>query len=119
MATFTHTHTHTPLAHPHLNYQNAHHNIPRNSSRVGNVGAVVGNGHPHAFPDLHHRMSKKIAQLTQVIYILHTKNDEHAYEKKSLNRFYQNEVKQVCCCGVCGVVWCVCVCVCVVCGVCV
>jgi len=52
-------------------------------------------------------MSKKIAQLTQVIYILHTKNDEHEYERKSLNQFYQNEVKQV------GAVVCVCVCVCV------
>jgi len=29
------------------------------------------------FPDLHHKMSKKVARLTRVIFILNTKNDEH------------------------------------------
>ncbi len=29
------------------------------------------------FPDLHHKMSKKIAQLTKVIYHLNTKNEVH------------------------------------------
>lgn len=29
------------------------------------------------FPDLHHKMSKKIAQLTKVIYHLNTKNEDH------------------------------------------
>ena len=28
------------------------------------------------FPDLHHKMSKKIAQLTKVIYHLNTKNED-------------------------------------------
>jgi len=29
------------------------------------------------FPDLHHKMCKKVARLTRVIFILNTKNDEH------------------------------------------
>lgn len=29
------------------------------------------------FPDLHHKMSKKIAQLTKVIYHLNSKNEDH------------------------------------------
>lgn len=29
------------------------------------------------FPDLHHKMSKKIAQLTKVIYHLNTRNEDH------------------------------------------
>ena len=28
------------------------------------------------FPDLHHKMSKKIAQLTKVIYTLNSKNED-------------------------------------------
>jgi hypothetical protein len=36
------------------------------------------------FPDLHHKMSKKIAQLTKVIYHLNTKNEDHEYEIQAL-----------------------------------
>jgi hypothetical protein len=32
------------------------------------------------FPDLHHKMSKKIAQLTKVIYHLNTKNEDRQIE---------------------------------------
>ena len=34
----------------------------------------------HEYPDLHHKMSKKIAQLTKVIYHLNTRNDDHEAE---------------------------------------
>jgi hypothetical protein len=32
------------------------------------------------FPDLHHKMSKKIAQLTKVIYHLNTRNEDNQSE---------------------------------------
>ena len=32
-------------------------------------------GKMEVFPDIHHKMSKKIAQLTKVIYHLNTKNE--------------------------------------------
>lgn len=36
-----------------------------------------------AFPDLHHKMSKKIAQLTKVIYHLNSKNEDHQVNRTS------------------------------------
>jgi hypothetical protein len=47
------------------------------------------------FPDLHHKMSKKIAQLTKVIYHLNTKNEDHALEIEQLNSNHQMEVQQI------------------------
>ena len=47
------------------------------------------------FPDLHHKMSKKIAQLTKVIYHLNTRNEDHQSEVDSLNNFHQNEIQQI------------------------
>ncbi len=35
------------------------------------------------FPDLHHKMSKKVARLTRVIFILNTKNDENDSDYES------------------------------------
>jgi hypothetical protein len=48
-----------------------------------------------AFPDLHHRMSKKIAQLTKVIYHLNTKNDVHELEMKGVQQLYESEIDEV------------------------
>ena len=45
-------------------------------------GSAKGKGKCRAesgFPDLHLKMSKKIAQLTKVIYHLNTKNDDHQH----------------------------------------
>ncbi len=39
--------------------------------------------------------SKKIAQLTKVIYLLNTKNDEHEYELKGLEDQYESDIDQV------------------------
>lgn len=36
------------------------------------------------FPDLHHKMSKKIAQLTKVIYHLNSKNEDHQVRRTSI-----------------------------------
>ncbi|CAG06666.1 unnamed protein product [Tetraodon nigroviridis] len=41
--------------------------------------------------DLHLKMSKKIAQLTKVIYALNTKNDEHEEEIESLKEAHEDE----------------------------
>ena len=47
------------------------------------------------FPDLHHKMSKKIAQLTKVIYHLNTKNEDHQLEIDSIHANHQMEIQQV------------------------
>ena len=49
----------------------------------------------HAFPDLHHKMSKKIAQLTKVIYFLNTKNDDNEFKIKHLVGHYDNEIEEI------------------------
>ncbi|XP_069020324.1 protein FAM184A-like isoform X4 [Embiotoca jacksoni] len=45
--------------------------------------------------DLHLKMSKKIAQLTKVIYALNTKNDEHEEELESLKEAHVDEVQHI------------------------
>ena len=47
------------------------------------------------FPDFHHKMSKKIAQLTKVIYHLNTKNDDHEYQLKTITDNYESEIQEV------------------------
>jgi hypothetical protein len=54
-----------------------------------------GSGQSGAFPDFHHKMSKKIAQLTKVIYHLNTKNDDHDFQLKSLADTYESEIEEV------------------------
>ncbi|XP_007190830.2 protein FAM184A isoform X3 [Balaenoptera acutorostrata] len=45
--------------------------------------------------DLHLKMSKKIAQLTKVIYALNTKNDEHESAIQALKDAHEEEVQQI------------------------
>ncbi|KAG7263904.1 hypothetical protein CRUP_021223 [Coryphaenoides rupestris] len=45
--------------------------------------------------DLHLKMSKKISQLTKVIYALNTKNDEHEEEMESLKEAHEDEVQHI------------------------
>eukprot|EP00759_Apiculatamorpha_spiralis_P056099 PhF_6_TR7959/c1_g1_i2/m.12055 len=47
------------------------------------------------FPDTHHKMSKKIAQLTKVIYLLNTRNDESEAMLKSVVDQYEAEIAEV------------------------
>ena len=47
------------------------------------------------FPDLHHKMSKKIAQLTKVIYHLHTKSDDFNSEKQALQQEHESEIEDL------------------------
>jgi hypothetical protein len=56
-----------------------------------------------AFPDLHHKMSKKIAQLTKVIYHLNSKNEMHEAEVQGVQDLYESEIDEVRCSGVGGV----------------
>lgn len=53
------------------------------------------NGRSDLFPDLHHKMSKKIAQLTKVIYHLNTKNEDHAIELEVLANHHQIEIQNI------------------------
>ena len=48
------------------------------------------------FPDLHHKMCKKVARLTRVIFILNTKNDEHEMTIKIMKKAYENELNKMC-----------------------
>jgi hypothetical protein len=52
-------------------------------------------GRSEVFPDLHHKMSKKIAQLTKVIYHLNTRNEDNHAEMDALSAFHQSEMQQV------------------------
>ncbi|XP_056674661.1 protein FAM184A isoform X5 [Monodelphis domestica] len=45
--------------------------------------------------DLHFKMSKKIAQLTKVIYALNTKNDEHESSIQALRDAHEEEIQQI------------------------
>ncbi|XP_008322911.1 protein FAM184A [Cynoglossus semilaevis] len=45
--------------------------------------------------ELHYKMSKKIAQLTKVIYALNTKNDEHKEEIESMKEAHEDEVQHI------------------------
>lgn len=47
------------------------------------------------FPDIHHKMSKKIAQLTKVIYHLNTKNEDHQSEIDVIAANHQLEIQQI------------------------
>lgn len=47
------------------------------------------------FPDIHHKMSKKIAQLTKVIYHLNTRNEDHQSELDVINYNNQIEIQQL------------------------
>ncbi|XP_066273166.1 protein FAM184A-like [Branchiostoma lanceolatum] len=66
------------------------------NSRHGNVPTAqngqIGGDIP---PELHLKMSKKIAQLTKVIYALNTKNDEHELEVSRIKEAHKDELQQL------------------------
>lgn len=45
--------------------------------------------------DVHHKMSKKIAQLTKVIFHLHTKNEENKTYNASIAAAYEKEIETI------------------------
>ncbi|XP_038647469.1 protein FAM184B-like isoform X2 [Scyliorhinus canicula] len=49
----------------------------------------------HYNPDLHLKISKKIAQLTKVIYALNTKGDEHEAALQAIKEAHQEEIQNI------------------------
>jgi len=45
--------------------------------------------------ETHHKMSKKIAQLTKVIFHLHSKNEENNNTTTAHNNAYEKEIEQL------------------------
>ena len=45
--------------------------------------------------DTHHKMSKKIAQLTKVIFHLHSKNEENSQYHQALVNAYEKEIETI------------------------
>ncbi|CAO2628108.1 Protein FAM184A [Lemmus lemmus] len=59
-------------------------------------GAAQLAGHSMDYSqDMHLKMSKKIAQLTKVIYALNTKNDEHESAIQALKDAHEEEIQQI------------------------
>src|SRR5580700_10793111 len=52
---------------------------------AGQVGAPT--------KEVHHKMSKKIAQLTKVIFHLHSKNEENSQYHTALSNAYEKEIE--------------------------
>ena len=50
---------------------------------------------PGPSKDTHHKMSKKIAQLTKVIFHLHSKNEENSLYQQALVNAYEKEVETI------------------------
>ena len=64
----------------------------RKSGRGGSGAARSGS---EVFPDLHHKMSKKIAQLTKVIYHLNTRNDDHEQRLSAMASQHEGEIESI------------------------
>ena len=69
------------------------HSMPhRNGTYVASHGS---NSSADVTPDLHLKMSKKIAQLTKVIYALNTKNDEHENVLENMKTAHEEEMQKL------------------------
>ncbi|XP_032910127.1 protein FAM184A isoform X2 [Catharus ustulatus] len=86
------------MATPGMGWQQPQHSYGGGSApgagKVGSGSAQAGLGAEHS-PDLHFKMSKKIAQLTKVIYALNTKNDEHEAAIQALKDAHEEEIQQI------------------------
>jgi hypothetical protein len=45
--------------------------------------------------ETHHKMSKKIAQLTKVIFHLHSKNEENSQMHTAISNAYEKEIEML------------------------
>ncbi|XP_068709021.1 protein FAM184A-like [Montipora foliosa] len=69
------------------------HNMPhRNGTYMASHGSSSS---ADVTPDLHLKMSKKIAQLTKVIYALNTKNDEHENVVENMKVAHEEEMQKL------------------------
>ncbi|XP_074436964.1 protein FAM184A isoform X2 [Larus michahellis] len=86
------------MATPGMGWQQPQHGYGGGSAtgagKLGSGSAQAGLGTEHS-PDLHFKMSKKIAQLTKVIYALNTKNDEHEAAIQALKDAHEEEIQQI------------------------
>ncbi|KAM6355291.1 protein FAM184A isoform 1-T1 [Podargus strigoides] len=86
------------MANPGMGWQQPQHGYGGSSApgagKLGSGSAQAGLGAEHS-PDLHFKMSKKIAQLTKVIYALNTKNDEHEAAIQALKDAHEEEIQQI------------------------
>ncbi|XP_068867006.1 protein FAM184A [Aphelocoma coerulescens] len=86
------------MATPGMGWQQPQHGYGGGSApgagKLGSGSAQAGLGAEHS-PDLHFKMSKKIAQLTKVIYALNTKNDEHEAAIQALKEAHEEEIQQI------------------------
>ncbi|XP_017683575.1 PREDICTED: protein FAM184A isoform X2 [Lepidothrix coronata] len=86
------------MATPGMGWQQPQHGYGGGSApgagKLGSGSAQAGLGAEHS-PDLHFKMSKKIAQLTKVIYALNTKNDEHEAAIQALKDAHEEEIQQI------------------------
>ncbi|KAM6126665.1 LOW QUALITY PROTEIN: protein FAM184A [Pterocles gutturalis] len=80
------------MATPGTGWQQPQHSYGGGSSAGG--AGKAGSGGEHS-SDLHFKMSKKIAQLTKVIYALNTKNDEHEAAIQALKDAHEEEIQQI------------------------
>ncbi|XP_037988262.1 protein FAM184A isoform X5 [Motacilla alba alba] len=87
------------MATPGMGWQQPQHSYGGGGSapgagKLGSGSAQAGLGAEHS-ADLHFKMSKKIAQLTKVIYALNTKNDEHEAAIQALKDAHEEEIQQI------------------------
>uniref|UniRef100_A0A8B9B7N6 Family with sequence similarity 184 member A n=1 Tax=Anser brachyrhynchus TaxID=132585 RepID=A0A8B9B7N6_9AVES len=83
------------MATPGMSWQQQHgYGAGSAPAAAGKFGAGPGPGAEHS-PELHFKMSKKIAQLTKVIYALNTKNDEHEAAIQALKDAHEEEIQQI------------------------
>ena len=69
------------------------HSMPhRNGTYMASHGSTSS---ADVTPDLHLKMSKKIAQLTKVIYALNTKNDEHENVLENMKVAHEEEMQKL------------------------
>ncbi len=55
----------------------------------------MSKGNEDLTPELHFKLCKKIAQLTKVVYHLHTKNEDHEAEIRELAIAYEQQIDEV------------------------
>ncbi|KAH6571148.1 hypothetical protein BASA62_004030 [Batrachochytrium salamandrivorans] len=74
--------------------QSSRHGRHSDTSHHGSASSI-SQGNPDINADTLFKMSKKIAQLTKVIYYLNTKNEDHSVEMQNLVDSYEAEITEV------------------------
>lgn len=89
-------HLYSPVSFPRLSVTPPR--IAPTRAPSGARGRMASSGNfptSEVFPDLHHKMSKKIAQLAKVVYALNTRNEEHEGQMKAMSKRYDDELQTV------------------------